>query len=228
MELKTRASAGALMKSRNLWSAGCMVVVLALAAGASALAQDPTPVHFRGVINDYSPSTSSGGPWEIRGKWSLDLQGIGSSDRSGRSSTSGTANFSAALTMETSDYGIFDATHVDPTSPATRSPHTHHIAMTNATVTWDTRVCPANNPPTTGSGVVVTGPASITANGSAAPFEAMGPSTLQVCITGGSQVEFSNISLLLTGPATGHFGQQAIHGVVVGQTAQAKASEQGR
>ena len=176
-------------------------IALTLAAGL-VLAQDLRVVHFKGVINDYSPSTVSGGPWEIRGPWSLDVQ------------RSGTANFSADLTMETSDYGITGATQVDPTNPATRSPHTHHISMTNATVSYDTSVCPANSPATTGSGVVVTSTATTTGNGGPAPFEAKGASTIQICITGGTQVEFSNMSLVYTGPATGHFGPQAIHGVV--------------
>jgi len=174
---------------------------LALAAGL-ALAQDVRTVHFKGIVNDYSPSTVSGGPWEIRGVWSLDV------DRTG------TASFTADLTMETSDYGINDSTQVDPTNPVTRSPHTHHINMTNATVSYDPSVCPANSPATTGSGVVVTNTAVTTGNGSPASFESKGPSTIQVCITGGSTVEFSNMSLVYTGPATGHFGAQPIHGVV--------------
>jgi hypothetical protein len=172
-----------------------------LAAGLMP-AQDLRLVHFKGVINDYSPSNVSGGPWEIRGVWSLDV------DRTGA------ANFSADLTMETSDYGITSAAQVDPTNPATRSPHTHHISLTNATVSYDTSVCPANSPATTGPGVVVSNTATTTANGNTAPFESKGASTLQVCLTGGSLVNFSNLTLVYTGPATGHFGPQAIHGVV--------------
>lgn len=168
----------------------------------SMIAQDVRGVHFRGVIHDYSPSTVSGGPYEMRGEWSLDVQ------------RSGAADFTADLTMETSDYGTSDATKVDPASPATRSPHTHHISISNAAVSYDTSACPTNNPPTSGPGVVVTGTAPTTGNGSPAPFEAQGASKLQVCITGGSAVSFSNITLVYTGPATSHFGTQAIHGVV--------------
>jgi hypothetical protein len=164
-------------------------------------AQDQRRVHFSGQINDYSPSTVSGGPWEMRGEFLVDA------------SRSGTANFSAALNMETSDYGISNATQVDPTNPATRTPHTHHITMTDATVSYDTSVCPANNPATTGSGVVVTGTVTIDANGSPAPFESKGSSTLQVCIIGGSEIDYSNVTLVFSGPATSHFGPQAIHGV---------------
>lgn len=176
-------------------------IALTLAVGV-APAQDLRLVHFKGVINDYSPSTVPGGTWEIRGAWSLDVE------------RSGTANFSADLTMETSDYGISGTTQVDPANPGTRTPHTHHISMTNATVSYDTSVCPANNPPTTGSGVVVTSPATTTGNGGPAPFESKGTSTLQVCLTGGALVNYSNLTLVYTGPATGHFGPQAIHGVV--------------
>ena len=167
-----------------------------------AYAQDLRPVNFSGTIHDYSPSTVSGGPYEMRGEWTLNVQ------------TGGAASFSADMTMETSDYGITGATQVDPANPATRSPHTHHISMTNVTVSYDTSVCPANSPPTTVSGLVVNGTATTSGNGGPATFEAKGPSTLQVCIMGGSEVTFSNLTMVYTGPATGHFGPQPIHGVV--------------
>jgi hypothetical protein len=176
-------------------------VALTLGAGL-VFSQDLRGVHFRGVIHDYSPSTVAGGPYEMRGEWSLDVQ------------RTGTANFTADLTMETSDFGTSNASQVDPANPATRSPHTHHISVTNAAVSYDTSVCPANNPATTGPGVVVTGTATTTGNGSPAPFESKGASTLQVCISGGSSVSFSNMSMVYTGPATTHFGSQPIHGVV--------------
>ncbi|MEI9974884.1 MAG: hypothetical protein WDO73_24225 [Ignavibacteriota bacterium] len=165
-------------------------------------AQDLRVVRFAGVLHDYSPSTVAGGPYEMRGDWTLEV---------GRT---GTANFSADLAMETSDYGITGATQVDPANPATRGAHTHHISVVNATVTYDMSVCPVNNPPTTAAGLVVTGTATTTGNGSPAPFESKGASTVQVCITGGSSVNFSNMTLVYTGPATSHFGPQAIHGVI--------------
>ena len=165
-------------------------------------AQDLRLVHFSGVINDYSPSTVAGGPYEIRGEWSLEV---------GRA---GTANFSADLTMETSDYGVTSATQVDPANPATRGPHTHHLSLTNATVSYNTSVCPVNSPATTGPGLVVSGTVTTTGNGSPAAFESKGSSMLQVCVNGGSQVDFSNMTVVYSGPATGHFGPQPIHGVV--------------
>lgn len=176
-------------------------IALVLAAG-NLLAQELRRVHFGGLINDYSPSTVAGGPYEIRGQWSLDVN------------RSGSADFSADLNMETSDYGITGTTQVDPANPGTRSPHTHHISITNATVTYDMSVCPANNPATTSAGFVINGPATTTGNGGPAPFESKGASTLQICITGGTEVQFSNITLVYTGPATTHFGPQPIHGVV--------------
>jgi hypothetical protein len=47
-----------------------------------------------------------------------------------------------------------------------------------------------------------------------ASFESKGASTLQVCIMGGAEVSFSNVTLVYSGLATGHFGAQPIHGVV--------------
>ena len=176
-------------------------IAVTLAVGLAS-AQELRQVHFKGMVNDYSPSTVAGGPYEIRGAWSLDVL------------RTGTANFSADLTMMTSDYGITGATAIDPANPATRDAHTHHISVTNAAVSYNTSVCPVYSPPTTGSGVVITGTATTTGNGGPAAFESKGASTLQICITGGSEAEFSNMSMAYTGPATTHFGPQAIHGVV--------------
>src|SRR5689334_6099606 len=139
---------------------------IALTAGL-AMAEEARQIDFKGVLNDYSPSTVAGGPYEIRGVWSLDIQ------------KAGTANFSADVTMETSDYGITNATAVDPANPATRGSHTHHISLANATVSYDTSACPTYNPPTTGPGIVVTGPVATTGNGGPATFESKGPSALQ-------------------------------------------------
>jgi hypothetical protein len=197
------SNAGDTMKRLRYITGVCgLAIAGAAVASVQAQAQDIRPVHFSGLINDYSPSTSPGGPYEIRGAWSLDVQ------------RSGIAEFSADLNMETSDYGITGATHVDPANPATRSAHTHHISLTNATVSYNTSSCPANSPPTTVSGLMVTGATSTTANGGPAPFDPNSTSTLQICIMGGSGVSFSNLTLVYTGPATGHFGAQPIHGVV--------------
>jgi hypothetical protein len=60
----------------------------------------------------------------------------------------------------------------------------------------------------------------LTGNGNNAPFETNPPSsTLQVCVSGGDDVKYSipvsNITLVFGGPASTHFGQQAIHGVAL-------------
>jgi hypothetical protein len=183
------------------YSKAVLGTTVALAV-ATVAAQDLRIVKFKGLINDYSPSTVAGGPYEIRGEWSVDVQ------------RTGIADFTADLNMETSDYGISSATAVDPANPATRGAHTHHISMTNAAVTYDTSACPVFSPPTSGPGVVLNGTAVTTGNGGPATFESKGPSTVQVCITGGTEANFSNMTMVYTGPATGHFGPQAIHGVV--------------
>jgi len=55
----------------------------------------------------------------------------------------------------------------------------------------------------------------VTGNGTPAPFETTPPSsTLHVCVSGGTEVPYSNITMQFVGPATTHFGSQAIHGVV--------------
>ena len=190
-----------------------VITVLVLAAGTGAQAQAPSPRHFSGILNDYTAATGVGGPWEMHGSWSLKLKG-----------DSGTADFSAVMTMEHPDYWVL-ANPSTPPAPATvdnpgaRSPHTHHLTMTDAVVSYDPTVCPVDSPATTVR-FVVTGQADITGNGTAAPFQTKGGvttlSTLQVCITGGSEVTYSNVTLTFAAktPATGHFGSLPIHGVV--------------
>jgi hypothetical protein len=86
--------------------------------------------------------------------------------------------------------------------------------------------CPAYLPPATTTGFQVNGTvALLTGNGSIAPFGTDPPSsTLQVCVTGGNEVQHSllnsNITLVFGGPATTHFGPEAIHGVVRKQLAE--------
>ncbi|HXN74703.1 MAG TPA: hypothetical protein VN861_19310, partial [Candidatus Acidoferrales bacterium] len=116
------------MNSKSLWRMLSAVAIVVLAAGITALAQAPTPMHFSGLINDYSPETIAGkvvGPWEMHGKWSLDLKG-----------KSGLADFSAEMTMELSDHamdvaianGVMEnGVLATFDNPETRIPHTHHI-----------------------------------------------------------------------------------------------------
>jgi len=163
---------------------GASIGVLVAAVSIGAVAQRSTHAHLSGLINDYTPA-SVAGPWEICGEWSLRVKG-----------EAGKADFSAALTMVRSDLGVSDLN-----SPAARNAHTHHITLVDGTVT------PVAN------GFRVSGMATITANGTfPAPF---GPSsTLQIDVTGGNSVTFSNIKLTFGGDAAGHFGTQAVNGVV--------------
>jgi len=160
-------------------------------------------VQYVGLINDYTPSAAvtKGGPYEMRGTWSLDVD-----------ERHGTARFSAAMNMETSDYGITQGT-VNKDDPSTRGAHTHHITMTDGVVSSDWMTsCPKFSPAIT-EGFVVTGTATITGNGSPAPFG--NPSPLTICVLGGGDVKYSNVTLAFGLPASSHFGTQAIHGVVV-------------
>jgi len=62
---------------------------------------------------------------------------------------------------------------------------------------------------------MATGMASVTGNGGFPPFAPQGQlSQLMVCITGGTQIEFSNITLVFGTPASGHFGPPPINGAV--------------
>ena len=140
------------MKSNTFWRAVCITGIPLLAAAGTVLAQSPAITQFSGVINDYSPATTGTpmGPWEMRGPWTLTLN-----------TGSGTADFSATLTMELSDYTRSSA-NIDATSGTTaRMQHTHHIAIEAGTVTQI---------PT--GGFSVTGPVTITKDGSPAPLAA--------------------------------------------------------
>ena len=149
--------------------------------------QIPTSARFRGVINTYSPQTSTTGPYEVRGPWSLKLRGA-----------SGKADFSAALNMELSD-GWAITRNSGNFDPNARGAHTHHVTLIGADVS------PIAN------GFKVIGTATITLNGSPAPVS---PSPLEIDITGGSSVKFSNITLIFGLPASGHFGTEPLSGVV--------------
>ncbi len=175
----------------------------ALAGDWSPGRPDALPVHFSGLINDHTPSAAvvRGGPYEMRGKWSLDVD-----------ERRQTARFSAAMDMQTSDYGITQGT-VNKDDPTTRGAHTHHISMTDGVLTldWSAR-CPQFSPAVT-QGFAITGTAFVTGNGAPAPFG--NPSPLTVCVLGGDSVKFANVTLTIGTPASNHFGKQAIHGVVL-------------
>ncbi|MFL6437180.1 MAG: hypothetical protein ACJ71Q_06340 [Terriglobales bacterium] len=176
------------MKSRYLRYVAQIGLVV-LAASLSAVAQNPTHGTFVGVINAYSPQTTTTGPYEVRGPWSLKLEG-----------DSGKADFSAALDMKLSDGWVLtkNSGNFDPNS---RDTHTHHVTLVDADVT----------PNADGNGFQVNGIATITLNGNPAPVS---PAPLTINITGGKSVEFSNITMTFGAPASRHFGTAPLSGVV--------------
>lgn len=193
------------MKVITLTRPSSLIPILVLTAAICGSAQTAKEsrfrgVIFRGVINDFTPATSimPGGPWEVRGNWSLVVKGNCERDDC-------KADFSAALTMERSDLGVVQNGGNDLNNPADRMAHTHHITLKDGEVT----VIP--------NGIQVTGEATITANGSwPPPFGSTLP-ILTIEITGGTgenSVRFSNITVLFGPPASIHFGPNPLHGVV--------------
>jgi hypothetical protein len=176
-------------------------LVLCLSAPL-AHSEEHGAVRFAGLINDYTPADPNikGSPYEMHGQWFMEIHKWG------------TADFQADMTM--SDYGMTNGM-LDATMGG-QNPHTHHIWLKNVKITPNMDGCPAYAPPVTTGGFQINGTVNvITGNGSNAPFETTPPtSTLQVCVVGGSEVPYSNLTLVFGGPASTHFGTQAIHGVV--------------
>lgn len=183
-----------------------VVTVLMFAASIGAVAQESAldrfdrsgvQINFRGQINAYSPQTATtgtAGPYEIRGPWSLKLK---------REKGVETAEFSAAVNMELSDGWVLTTNRnsATPFDPSARNAHTHHITMTSSNITR-----------LPNGGFQVSGPAFVTLNGGATPFAQI--SNLTITVTGGVDVEFSNITLVFAAPASGHFGTAPLPGVV--------------
>jgi hypothetical protein len=183
------------MAKQFRWIALVGLLVVA-AAGRRAQAQKDehfNGLHLTGSIHDFT--TPMAGSWTIHGDWSLDVTGGPNA-----------AEFTAELTMERSDLFFEMNPMMSANSLTTRNPHTHHISVVG-TVT-----------PIPG-GFRVTSEAdetTITGNGAPPTFEKTVPptSTLQIDITGGSLVTFSNVTLTFGGAAVGHFGPNPIAGVV--------------
>jgi hypothetical protein len=179
------------MKSKAFeWTSRSIGVLVVLAVSIGALAANPKYKTFSGVINAYTPQPSTGaGPYEVRGPWSLRWCG-----------ESGKADFYAALNMEYSDGWVMTTGKMN-FDPTTRNAHTHHITLVDAAVT------------PTATGFQVTGTATFTLNGGPAPAT-IEPSPVVIEITGGKDVEFSNITLTFLAPGSMHFGADPLPGVV--------------
>jgi hypothetical protein len=182
------------MKRKSLCLAilNIVALILVVATGTAARAEGPF-FQLTGVINGYSPaSVTPTGPWEIRGVWSVNLNPY-----------TDTADFTADLTMERTDIWVLTSMS-DPNTTTLRMSHTHHIALKNVKIT----MIP--------NGFQLSGTATITKDGSPAPFN---PAPLQVDFTGGTSLLISNVALTFLNPTTGnnasvHFGTLPILGVV--------------
>lgn len=160
--------------------------LIAAMAGASGAAQSSLPLRLSGIINDYS--SGGGGPWHLAAEWELHVKG--QSDK---------ADFTAAVAMQRSDLWVVqNLATVDPADTDARMPHTHHVSLVDGVVT------------TQANGIRITGTATVTGSGNPA-FTA----AVQIDITGGSAVAFSNIKVTFGAPASNHFGTQGLDGVVV-------------
>jgi hypothetical protein len=183
------------------WTARTAAVLI-LAGGVSALAQSSVPKEFRGVFNAYTPQTPAAattppappanpsGPYEVRGPWKLVFK-----DNMRR------ADFTAELNMEFSDGWVLSQAkpNFDPT---TRNAHTHHITLDGDVMRTAT------------GGFQITGTANFTLNGGAAP-PTVAPSQVVIVISGGADVEYSNITLTFLTPGSNHFGTAPLPGVIV-------------
>ncbi|HEX5474660.1 MAG TPA: hypothetical protein VFX12_08380 [Vicinamibacterales bacterium] len=168
-----------------------VVAALALLTGTAGQAHSPRHFHLRGTIAD--ATVPSDGAWVIRGTWSLDAI-------EGPHGELYHADFSAALTMERSDYWLVTNPAADPELLSTRNAHTHHIRLFHG------RVTPIEN------GFEVKGDGTVTVNGGNPPFDKT--SCITVDITGNTLVRFSNLKLTFGDPASTHFGDNPIAGVV--------------
>ncbi len=172
------------MRRRLAWLVLLNAAIMVAAMNASA----KTPTNFNGLINDFSPETTvtPTGPWEMHGTWQLTVE-------------KNKANFSAQFTMEMSDYTLV-CCGIDPDDPPARMPHTHTISVVGGQVTR-----------LTGGGFEVTG-GTLVINKNGSPV--LPNSTLTIEVTGGTSAAFTNVQLIFTGDASGHFGTQPVNGVV--------------
>ena len=186
------------MNTRKLGRFGVALTVIMFVGGSgmltvgtrlAALSQDGGQTRASGTFNDYVwvEVGAGAGAWHVTGPWSAKVN-----------TANGRGEFVASLLGVRSDLWV-QQTKADPQNPALRSPHTHHIGIVDATVT----LLP--------DGVRLTGAAVITTNGNVAPYSG---SPIQVDITGGSFVRFSNIRLTFLGVSIEHFGPQPYEGVV--------------
>ena len=187
MEMKSRTASGVAGITKSKFAAAVLLTFTLV--GAQASAQNSLPSHLGGTIGDYVWVEAEGpgfGAWFVSGEWSLNGHGA-----------SGKADFTASLLGVRSDLWVLQ-TSSNPAT-ASRTPHTHHVGLVNAEVT------------SIPNGFKVSGFATITANGSVAPYS---NAPVEVDITGGNLVRFSTMRLTFLGIGIDHFGSQPYDGVV--------------
>jgi hypothetical protein len=187
MAMKSHTASGVAGITKSKFAAAVLLVFTLV--GAQAFAQKSPSSNLRGTIGDYVwvEGGPGSGAWFVSGEWSLHGHGA-----------SGKANFTASLLGVRSDLWVLQNS-IDPAT-TTRMAHTHHVGLVNAEVT------------SIPNGFKVSGTATITANGSVATYS---NAPVEVEITGGNLVRFSNMKLTFFGDAIGHFGSQPYDGVVV-------------
>jgi hypothetical protein len=155
---------------------------------SAASAQDAPLMRVTGLLADHVwvDMGAGAGAWQVSGTWSARVSG-----------SSGKGEFVAAILGVRSDLWV-QQTGANPQT-TTRSPHTHHVALLDATVS----AIPG--------GIRLAGNAIITTNGNIANFSG---SLVVVDITGGNTVQLSNMQLTFLGASTEHFGSHTYDGVV--------------
>ncbi len=151
-----------------------LLVVITLGVAARARAQSTVVARVDGTFHDFTADLDGSGPWQLVGGWSGALK------------ATGTVDVQASLSMVRAD---------NPT----RQAHTHHVALTDGTVS------------AIAGGYRISGTATITSNGTTAGFSG---SPVVVDITGGPAVALAKITLTFQGAAVAHFGDQPIDGIV--------------
>lgn len=131
---------------------------------------------------------TAGERWHVAGEWSLQLKG----DRS-------TGEFRAMFIGVPRD---------NPPLFPNSVPHTHSVSIVdgNVTVTRD-----ANG----NLRLTISGPGTFTGNGNLQA--AYSGSHVEVTITGGNTIPYSNFGMTISAPASQHYGDETFHGVVTRQ-----------
>jgi hypothetical protein len=175
------------MTSLRSYAVALIATTTVLMASAAS-AQDAPLMRVTGLLADHVwvDMGAGAGAWQVSGTWSARVSG-----------SSGKGEFVAAILGVRSDLWV-QQTGANPQT-TTRSPHTHHVALLDATVS----AIPG--------GIRLAGNAIITTNGNIANFSG---SLVVVDITGGNTVQLSNMQLTFLGASAGHFGSHTYDGVV--------------